>query len=91
MKQLNTNQLMLTLLEKMNTIIDNMNQLDLLVQKNQKNKWLHSSDVKKKLGISERTIQRWRKNNSIPYKRIGDSYWYPSTFFDLTMTKRPSR
>lgn len=35
-----------------------------------------SADVKQKLNISERTLQRWRKNKVLQFSKIGGKCYY---------------
>ncbi|MDD3773305.1 MAG: helix-turn-helix domain-containing protein [Weeksellaceae bacterium] len=48
----------------------------------QKVHWLHGSDVKRILNISDSTLWRMRKDNKIPYVKIGRTNFYPKVFFD---------
>jgi hypothetical protein len=48
----------------------------LLKGKVNEGKVLKSADIKKMLGISSGTLQTYRVNGSLPYSKIGASYFY---------------
>lgn len=43
--------------------------------------WLESHNVMQILKVTESTLYRYRKNNTIPFKKIGGKYMYPKSFF----------
>ena len=56
-----------------------------LQQPVQPEKWLDSHDVKKLLNISDSTLWRYRKENKIPYSKIGNKFLYPESFFTKSL------
>lgn len=54
--------------------------------------WMDKRDVLEKLHISSRTLQTWRSNGLIPYKKIGRKiyYWY-SDLIEVLKTKPVSK
>jgi|SRR5690554_777569 len=58
---------------------------ELLTAEKQTNAWLFGSEVKNILRISESTLRRMRLDKRIPYKKIGRTYYYPSTYFDKVL------
>lgn len=45
-------------------------------------KFYDSADLKRLLNISDSTLYRLRKTNSIPFIHFGKKYFYPKSFFD---------
>jgi hypothetical protein len=43
--------------------------------------WLDSSDIKQFYHISDSTLIRYRKENKIPYTKLGGRFLYPKKFF----------
>lgn len=43
---------------------------------NSKEEWMDKQDVLQFLHISERTLQKWRSQNLLPYSRIGRKIFY---------------
>ena len=39
-------------------------------------KWLRSAEVREKLGISPGTLQNMRINGTLPYSKMGSTYFY---------------
>ncbi len=58
----------------------------------EKDFWMDKREVLEKLHISSRTLQTWRSNGQIPYKKIGRKiyYWY-SDLIELLKTKPKER
>jgi Helix-turn-helix domain len=46
-----------------------------------------SADVKRMLNISDSTLFRIRKSQSIPHVRIGRKIFYPKSFFNSALKK----
>ncbi len=55
--------------------------LSQLQEKVKDEKWLDAYEVKKLLNISDSTLWRYRKEEKIPYRIIGNKYFFPSSFF----------
>lgn len=51
-------------------------------------KWLDSASVKITYHISNSTLARYRKNNQIPYTKLGNKYLYPESFFTKSLMKK---
>lgn len=51
-------------------------------------KWLDSYEVKRMFNISETTLYRLRKNNEIPFTRLGKKYLYPQALFSLNLLNK---
>lgn len=51
-------------------------------------KWLDGADVKMRFNISDSTLARHRKNNTIPYSKLGKKYIYPESFFTQSLKKK---
>ena len=51
-------------------------------------KWLDGADVKCQFNISDSTLARYRKNNTIPYSKLGNKYIYPESFFTQSLKKK---
>lgn len=51
--------------------------------KKESDEWLTSAEVKSILKISESTLRRMRRRDEIPYRKIGRTYYYSSTFFEV--------
>lgn len=47
-----------------------------------------SADVKRLLNISDRTLQRMRQNNEIPFLKLGKKIFYPKAFFNQEWKKK---
>ena len=52
------------------------------------NSWQKSSDVKKLLKISDGTLKKYRDNGTIPYRKIGGSFYYSSESV-MALFKKP--
>jgi len=65
------------LMEKIDSKIDYLES-----NKNGVNRWMFGSEVRDLLRISQSTLRRMRLANKIPYKKIGQTFYYPSIFFD---------
>lgn len=65
-------------------ILETLRKIYLLLEKGQsiESHYYDSADVKKLLNISDRTLQRMRKNNEIPFFRLGKKIFYPKAFFN---------
>jgi predicted DNA-binding transcriptional regulator AlpA len=59
-----------------------------LQQSDKKEKWLDAHDVKKLLNISDSTLWRYRKENKIPYRLVGNKLVYPESFFSKSLTQK---
>lgn len=64
------------------------NQIALLTQKEIKETWLDSYDIKSKFNISESTLYRMRKNKQIPFTKFGSRCLYPSSYFDKSLFQK---
>lgn len=51
-------------------------------------KWLDGADVKRLFHISDSTLWRYRKNNLIPFSKIGNKYVYPESFFTKSLLEK---
>ena len=51
-------------------------------------KWLDATDVKMLLHISDTTLWRLRKNNKIPFNKIGSKYLYPESYFTKSLVEK---
>lgn len=43
--------------------------------------WVTSADIKMMFKISDRTLQRWRKNETIPCTNVSGTFLYPINLF----------
>ena len=53
--------------------------IEVITSKNQSQiseKWLRSAEVREKLGISPGTLQNMRINGTIPFTKMGSTYFY---------------
>lgn len=54
--------------------------------------WFDGADVLKLFKISESTLARYRKENKIPFTRLGGRFLYPKDFFTKSlMTKMENK
>jgi predicted site-specific integrase-resolvase len=51
-------------------------------------KWLDAVDVKERLKISDSTLWRYRKEEKIPYSKVGNKILYPESFFTQSLKKK---
>ncbi len=51
-------------------------------------KWLDSADVKSRFHISDSTLWRYRKENKIPYTKLGNKFLYPESFFTKSLMNK---
>ena len=51
-------------------------------------KWLDAVDVKERLKISDSTLWRYRKEDIIPYTKVGNKILYPESFFTQSLKKK---
>ena|SRR5690554_1006998 len=63
---------------------------ELLIAGDSTNLWLFGSEVKEILRISESTLRRMRLDKSIPYAKIGRTYYYPSIYLKKTLLNQIS-
>ena len=49
--------------------------------------WMKSSDVKKKLGCSDSTLINYRNSGSLPFSKIGGTYYYSEKDVNAIFTK----
>lgn len=50
--------------------------------------WYDNVDVMRILRISESTLARYRKNQKIPFTKLGSKYFYPREFFEDSMAAK---
>ena len=55
------------------------------------NEWLDNQDIMLKLHISNRTLQRLRKNGFISYSKIGKKIYYRSSDVEQMLTEHSRR
>lgn len=59
------------------------NALQFIISKqNKKSPFYDSADLKCYLHVSDKTLQRWRKQGKIPFQKVGKKYFYPRSFFE---------
>lgn len=58
------------------TLVDELKSLFHLAPSSEDKKWLRSSEVRKLLGISAGTLQNFRINSLLPFKRINKLLFY---------------
>lgn len=51
-------------------------------------RWLDSADVKIRFKISDTTLWRLRKENKIPYSKMGNKFVYPESFFTKSLVNK---
>ena len=50
--------------------------------------WYDSADVMKLYNISDSTLARFRKNNTIPFTKLGGRYLYPKSYFSKSLMQK---
>ena len=50
--------------------------------------WYDNADVLQILKISESTLARYRKQDKIPFSKLGSKYYYPREFFEKSMVAK---
>jgi hypothetical protein len=60
----------------------------LKIHKKDLNLWYDNVDVMHILKISESTLARYRKNQKIPFTKLGSKYFYPRQFFEDSMAAK---
>lgn len=50
--------------------------------------WLDSADVKRRFHFSDTTLWRYRKDQKIPFSKIGNKFFYPESFFTKSLVKK---
>lgn len=51
-------------------------------------RWLDSADVKIRFKISDTTLWRLRKENKIPYSKMGNKFVYPESYFTKSLVNK---
>lgn len=51
-------------------------------------KWLDSADVKIRFKISDTTLWRLRKENKIPFTKMGNKFVYPESYFTKSLVNK---
>lgn len=64
------------------------NDLAQLKQQANTNIWYDGADLKQLFNFSESTLIRYRKNNQIPFTKLGGRYFYPKSFFTKSLLKK---
>ncbi|GAB3722417.1 hypothetical protein [Flavobacterium koreense] len=50
--------------------------------------WLDSADLKIRFKVSNTTLWRLRKENKIPYSKMGNKFVYPESFFTKSLVNK---
>lgn len=50
--------------------------------------WLDAADVKRIFNISDSTLYRYGKENTIPFSKLGGKILYPKSFFTRSLMKK---
>jgi hypothetical protein len=50
--------------------------------------WYDSADVMQLYNISDSTLARYRKENKIPFTRLGGRFLYPKSFFTKSLMEK---
>ena len=68
-------------------ILEALKRLELKTTKEpQRQEYYRNKDLKKKFKLSPNTIITYRENNTIPYTRIGEIYFYPVNAIDKILS-----
>ena len=51
-------------------------------------KWYDNADAKIALKISDSTLARLRKDQKIPFTKVGNKYYYPRDYFDKSLMQK---
>lgn len=51
-------------------------------------RWLDSADVKIRFKISDTTLWRLRKENKIPFTKMGNKFVYPESYFTNSLVNK---
>jgi predicted site-specific integrase-resolvase len=60
----------------------------LKIDKKDLNLWYDNFDVMHILKISDSTLARYRKQEKIPFTKLGGKYFYPREFFENSMAAK---
>lgn len=66
-------------------LLDELRQMIRQPEKKEEKEWLRSKEVQKLLGISAGTLQNYRINGTLPYKKVGGILYYKKSDISYVM------